>query len=175
MRIGRITAVPVGILAAWIALAGIVAPSAAAQTGVYELQSEEDSGYCLNGYIGTAHAEVTLQTCNVNDDHDWWSVTENGVWTLQGDGGGYFYCLNGYIGTAHAEVTLTPPGSNDVCPVDEHVDWDPEFIGTSNGDQIVSFENEANGYCLNGTLSLVYMSTPPCDGDHHVEWLMVPF
>jgi hypothetical protein len=181
MRIRRIMAIPLSTLASVIMLACVVAPAAGAQSNTYMLV-DQANGLCLNGYIGSAHAEVTLQTCNHADNHFAWYVAENGIWTLQATTSGNFYCLNGYIGSAHAEVTLTPPASNGDCPADAHVQWSPLYIGTDTnpnsygyGDPVYSLEDQANNYCLNGTISLVYLTGPPCDGDSHVEWALRPY
>jgi Ricin-type beta-trefoil lectin domain len=73
------------------------------------------SGYCLNGYTGTAHAQVTLTPCNPGDSHMlWWTL---GIYGGSPHADGYQnvsngYCLDGYTGSAHAQVTVTTPCSS---------------------------------------------------------------
>jgi len=84
----------------------------------YTLENAEN-GECLNGYTGTAHAEVTLTPCSSSDTHMLWFP--NTTYTL-GEEAEFqnisnSECLNGYTGSAHAEVTLTP------CADDTHMFW----------------------------------------------------
>jgi len=90
-------------------------------SGDFTLQNQSNKD-CLNGYTGSAHAEVTMTPCNTTDAHMEWYV-----WAEVSNGGTNWFvlqnasnkdCLNGYTGTAHAEVTMTPCNTTD-----EHMQW----------------------------------------------------
>ena len=89
----------------------------------YQLQNGAN-GECLNGYTGSAHAEVTLTPCDSGSDaHMLWYPLgySNGVDLYQNVSNGD--CLNGYTGSAHAEVTLTPCDNGS----DAHTRWINSF------------------------------------------------
>jgi hypothetical protein len=96
------------------ALSGLAATAAHASSE--ELIKNNSNGLCLNGYTGTAHAEVTVTPCNEDDTHMIWDQAAGSSFTFENFANGD--CLNGYVGSLHAEVTLTPCNTTD-----SHMQW----------------------------------------------------
>ncbi len=171
MRITRSLATRLGAAVSALLLAGTVswfaAPSASAV--VHYQWINDANGLCLNGYTGTAHAEVTLTPCSWSDDHMSWLVNNNpdqniiGAAALEIQNVANGECLNGYIGTAHAQVTLTP------CSwLDHHMTWYHFYSGL--------LQNGNNGYCLNGSIGTSHpqLIMTLCDSsDKHMDWYLL--
>jgi hypothetical protein len=164
----------VGALVLAVMVSGLSVTSASAQVDPSTSTSAQvdpslfqnlENNYCLNGSVGTDHAEVILTPCNETDKHMQWTVSvySSGVpggqlWHLIDDSNDL--CLNGYTGTAHAEVTLTPCNGTD-----NHMFWEPTSV--AGGTWVLM--NFSASECLNGTLALVYLT--PCNTtDKHMQW-----
>jgi Ricin-type beta-trefoil lectin domain len=155
----RVVAI-VGVLAI---AAFMVTPKSASAQNEYQIQDVANN-LCLNGSIGTTHAELILTACDSAnpDTHTiWFPGQPDSVYEWQAYNG---LCLNGYSGTAHAEVTLTSCNGSD-----SHMNWNWSSGGL--------FQNQANELCLNGSIGTTHAElilTACNSGDHHMDWNVIP-
>jgi Ricin-type beta-trefoil lectin domain len=146
-----------------------IPPSALAAAGSTETLINNSAGECLNGYIGSAHAEVTVTPCNTGDFHMVWVQDPNSTeewFNLVNQSN--LDCLNGYIGSAHAEVTMTPCNTSDT-----HMQWVVWAEVSSGGSNWFILQNRSNNDCLNGYNGTAHaeVTMTPCNtSDTHMQW-----
>jgi hypothetical protein len=147
-------------------LAGSTAPANAAVAAIPVVSIEIENVYtntCLtyNEFVPISTAEVWLLPCGEGSPQDWEIVPHNGYYNIVPTKGGA--CLDGVEGTNGVTLKRCIAG-------DRHQQWSAIRV---NGAVINSYQDQANGECLDGT-KVYGVRVMPCSPanipDTHQWW-----